>query len=250
MVRIVGDSTDATWQYYGEHDPYFGVISHEEYRRDKLTSNSMAQFFQTGDAEISQLFHLLEQHGFVPRPGSAIDFGCGVGRLLLPLAARFKQVIGVDVSPHMLTEAKRNLGSRDITNVQLNTSVPESGTVDFVHSLYVLQHVPTEVGLRAIFALWDRLAEGGVLAVQIPTFFHGSRAYGRLRKLRNTFPFLQVLLNSVAGRRLHQPGMQMNVYDLNALTFRLSERGAKSLAAFRHDSDKSSFAGVYLVARR
>lgn len=250
MVRIIGDSTDETWRYYGEHDPYFGVISHDEYRRDKLTPEAISQFFHTGEAEISQLFAQLDQQGMTPRPGRAIDFGCGVGRLLLPLATRFENVIGVDVSTHMLAEAQRHLTSRGIANAQLSAAIPSAGTVDFVHSLYVLQHIPTDIGMGAIFSLWDRLAQGGVMAVQIPTYFRGSRAYWRMRTLRNAFPFLQVVLNSLSGRKLSQPGMQMNLYDLNALTFRLFERGAKSVCAFRHDSDRTAFAGVYLIARR
>ena len=38
-------------------------------------------------------------------PSRTLDFGCGVGRVAIPLARRFEHVVGLDVSPGMLTRA-------------------------------------------------------------------------------------------------------------------------------------------------
>jgi SAM-dependent methyltransferase len=52
----------------------------------------------------------LENHGL--RKGSALDVGCGTGRAFPPLLARGWRVIGCDVSPGMLTQARRKFGSQ------------------------------------------------------------------------------------------------------------------------------------------
>ncbi len=36
--------TDLDWKEWGERDPYFGVVSHEQFRRDRLAENR-AEFF-------------------------------------------------------------------------------------------------------------------------------------------------------------------------------------------------------------
>jgi SAM-dependent methyltransferase len=51
----------------------------------------------------------LEKHGL--RKGWALDVGCGTGRAFPPLLARGWRVTGCDVSPGMLTEARRKFGS-------------------------------------------------------------------------------------------------------------------------------------------
>ena len=45
----------------------------------------------------------LEKYGITPK--TILDLGCGTGSILLPLAQEGFDVIGVDLSPEMLTEA-------------------------------------------------------------------------------------------------------------------------------------------------
>ncbi|MGN6814931.1 MAG: class I SAM-dependent DNA methyltransferase [Solirubrobacterales bacterium] len=51
----------------------------------------------------------LEQYGL--QTGWALDVGCGTGRAFPPLLERGWQVVGCDLSPRMLAEAKRKYGS-------------------------------------------------------------------------------------------------------------------------------------------
>ena len=60
---------------------------------------------QTGEDEIAVLIDELRSLGFVA-DGSALDFGCGVGRLSIPLSKRFAKVIGVDIAPTMVELAR------------------------------------------------------------------------------------------------------------------------------------------------
>ena len=49
--------------------------------------------------------------------GRLLDVGCGPGTLILDLAARFEEAIGVDPDAEMLTEATRHGGQRGSGNV-------------------------------------------------------------------------------------------------------------------------------------
>jgi tRNA/tmRNA/rRNA uracil-C5-methylase (TrmA/RlmC/RlmD family) len=94
---------------FGRDDPYYGVISREELRSTALDEDVRSRFFASGEDEIKRLIETLERtlHADVP-PRRVLDYGCGVGRLLTPLARRAESAVGIDVSPSMLAEARRN----------------------------------------------------------------------------------------------------------------------------------------------
>lgn len=50
--------------------------------------------------------------------GRLLDLSCGTGELARSLSQDFEEVIGVDASPDMLTEARLQAGAKGITNVQ------------------------------------------------------------------------------------------------------------------------------------
>jgi trans-aconitate methyltransferase len=84
----------------------------------------------------------------------AVDLGCGTGRHAALLAARYRQVLAVDISMPMLelAGARRGLPNityqrRDLRSVRADTD----GTFDLVLSAYTLHHLPDlDQTLRAI----------------------------------------------------------------------------------------------------
>lgn len=105
-----------------------------------------ASFLATGTAEINRLLQLLTQLGIPPRTGTAVDFGCGPGRLSAALAAAgFRRVIGIDVSATMLATARR-LVPNPRCEFRLNSGTSlqsiDTDTADLVYSCRVLQHLP------------------------------------------------------------------------------------------------------------
>ena len=67
----------------------------------------LSDFFETGRREISILMYQLEKEKLPVRRGTALDFGCGLGRLTRALAEYFDSVWGVDVSRKMVDLADR-----------------------------------------------------------------------------------------------------------------------------------------------
>jgi 2-polyprenyl-3-methyl-5-hydroxy-6-metoxy-1,4-benzoquinol methylase len=160
--------------------------------------------------------------------GSALDFGCGVGRLALPLAseAGFVHADGVDVSVSMLREARANAERMAVENVSFIESSeffePSGLHADrrlysFIHSFIVLQHIPPSKGYVIFRGLLDRLEPGGVIALHFPYF----RKVSSLRKLTNYMRVRSRLLHSAGNllqrKPLAEPPMQMNRHDMNKL---------------------------------
>jgi SAM-dependent methyltransferase len=169
-IRIVRD-TDQDWQLIGERNPYWGVLTADKFKRAKLDSTSIEEFFASGDADVSYIVESIRrfiQPDFAPR--SAIDFGCGCGRLTLPMARLVSNgAVGVDVSHGMLAEARSHAEARRVGNVTLQKTIPE-GPVDWVNSQIVFQHIPPERGYELLTALLKALGPRGVASIHITAF--------------------------------------------------------------------------------
>jgi SAM-dependent methyltransferase len=165
-------STDHAWREWGERDPYFAVITDPGFRRDALDERALDRFFGMGEHHAKYVLDLARRHvdpRFAPR--RILDFGCGVGRVLLPFAAHAELAVGVDISPAMLAEARLNAERRGVANVELLQSDDSlsllQGQFDLVHSAIVFQHIDVQRGRRLFQRLLDVLAPGGIGAIQI-----------------------------------------------------------------------------------
>lgn len=59
------------------------------------------------EAASSEIVEDLTRRALVFAGASVLEIGCGIGRLLPALGARARQVVGMDISPAMLSEARR-----------------------------------------------------------------------------------------------------------------------------------------------
>ena len=150
--------------------------------------------------------------------GSAIDFGCGVGRLLRPLAQRFQRVAGIDVSPTMLELSRRNLAEYD--NVDLVRTpqdlLARDERFDFVHSYIVIQHIRPQQGMPLIRQLVELTRPGGVFALH---FTIGDQKPMRrvLNRIRYRFKPAHWLYNVARRRKWNESITEMNRYDMGAV---------------------------------
>ena len=130
------------------------------------------EFYQYGRAEVDTLFSQLAQAGVKPESQRALDFGCGVGRLTFPLAERFAEVDGVDISPSMVEFARSHnqLGDRCRFHLYDGESLEgfDTDTFDLVVCLMTLQHVPPFTTERYLAEMVRITRPNGIIAVQIP----------------------------------------------------------------------------------
>ena len=229
-MNPLADDSDKSWDWYGKNDPYYGVFSVDQFRGKNLSEENLKAFFDSGVAHVHRVLGIVESHlGPIPL-GSCLDFGCGVGRLAIPFAARFGTVAGIDISPSMIAEAQRNCARYDTRNINFFSSLESApGLYDLVHTYVVLQHIPVKRGLQLIDALIDKTAPSGAAFLHLTI----GRNKGRLRDLatffRKNIRPLHWVLNLLQGRKATEAYMQSNRYPLNALMAHLHDRGIRQI---------------------
>ena len=103
----------------------------------------------------------------VNRPGPLLDTSCGTGHMLLKYHQEFdseRQLLGVDLSPHMVEIATKRLGACGTAMVgdMRDLSGVESGSVAALLSFFALHHLDPEE-IPATLQEWARaLQPGGV----------------------------------------------------------------------------------------
>ncbi|HEY1833397.1 MAG TPA: class I SAM-dependent methyltransferase [Solirubrobacteraceae bacterium] len=140
------------------------------YSRDAEIDNyrfkTRERVFQNGRTSAERLARAVETETGVALDGRRVlDYGCGVGRLALPLAERCEHVYGLDVTLGVLEEAAANaerLGVGNAEWLEADRLASLSGSYDFVLTVHVLQHIPTRQGERIVSQLVAGLAPGGV----------------------------------------------------------------------------------------
>lgn len=247
--------TDRDWEAWGRDDPYYGVLSSEEFRTRTLSAENRRAFFASGEQHVERVLSAIRAMSTPEfKPRSSLDFGCGVGRLLIPLARACGQATGVDVSPSMLAEAARNCAEQAASGITLLRSedglegVPSG--FDLVHSYIVFQHIPPDRGHRLIAGLASRVAADGFLVLQFPHARNTGALVNALTWLRYRLPPLNALRNLLRGRPAGEPPMQMHVYDLARVLRTLSQAGFGPARQLPDAAAGRDFDSTLLVARR
>ena len=248
--RLV-DDPDESWREFGRSDPYFGVLSTDRFRAGNLDQAGLREFFATGEAHIQDVLETLERHvGPVVYAGEALDFGCGVGRLVLPLARRFAAVTGVDISEAYIAEASRNAAREGLSNVSFAPDLDslKGRQFDLIHTYIVFNHIPWRRGKELIGQLYGLLKENGVMALHV---LHRRRA-GPARRVvswaRRNFLPLHGLINVLRGRPFFEPLMQGNEYRLDELLPWLNGLGVRGLHVRTEPAqDGDSFAFLFFA---
>lgn len=262
--------TDEDWERWGQTDPYFGVLTDERYRSTNLTEESRIEFFRSGRLHVDHVWSTIRKHVDPDfSPARALDFGCGVGRVLIPLAERCAEVVGTDVAESMLREAQANCGRHEVRNAVFVPADDELSAVDgdfgLVHSCIVLQHIQPERGIKIFGRMVGRIQPGGVGAIQV-TFADGRYAFDfgqpprQLEGSRSEQPGviargalgLRGLVFGVGGKsasppKSDDPAMDMYYYNFSKLFFVLQMAGVERLHV--EMTDHGGALGAFLFFR-
>lgn len=242
-------STDSAWEEWGRRDPYFGVITHPKFRRSEMSPAALREFFDSGRTHVEYVMQIIRRDidpTFTPK--TVLDFGCGVGRTLLPFAALAQSAVGVDVSRSMLQEADRNCQDQKVTNVQLLYSDDSlsslTGTYELIHSFIVFQHIPCARG-RAIFTrLLQYLSPTGIGAIH---FTYSKSQFSATNGLPPDAPSSPAPVAPLASPHV-DPEMQMNPYNMNEILFILQSAGIRRVRA--EYTDHGGELGIFLFFQR
>jgi len=146
---------------------------------DKRARENVRFYIDTGHSESEEAFeksgewdlenHILGGIDLDPR-ATVLEIGCGIGRLLEPLARRAAVVIGVDISGEMVRQARVRLSAYPNvvvhkTDGTLSMIAPSS--VDYCFSFIVFQHFPAKQPVLDYFHEVARvLCPGGIFRFQ------------------------------------------------------------------------------------
>jgi trans-aconitate methyltransferase len=185
------------WDDLATVDPLWAVLSAEGKRNGGW---ELDEFFATGEADVKQILTRAAELGRPGRNDSALDFGCGVGRLTRALAARFGNTLGLDASAQMIEQARSLNPASPATFA--TAEEPPAGPFDLVVANLVLQHLPSKALAREyITRLIAAANPDGLVVFQLPTRLPLARRVQPRRRL------YAALRGHVSPQRLHAAGL-------------------------------------------
>lgn len=162
-------ATTRQWEALGNDDPYWAVLTESKSRG---TPCDPSPFYQTGAIQIQLCLQELVPIVPTMQRSTALDFGCGVGRLTLGLATHFQLVHGVDASQAMLRVARTNSHhAANVTyfhNVASHLSTFPSNFYDLVYSDRTLQHISARETLAYVAEFVRLVRPRGAIWLQLP----------------------------------------------------------------------------------
>jgi ubiquinone/menaquinone biosynthesis C-methylase UbiE len=135
-------------------------------------------YWRSGERDWALVLTVAKQAG-LPSRGCVIEIGCGLGRLTRLAAADFSRVIGLDVSPEMLKQARVQANAANITYqlVGRDGRIPlVAESVDLVYAWTVFRHMSKEMFARYLDEARRVLKPGGCLAFEALMRDTGERA--------------------------------------------------------------------------
>jgi SAM-dependent methyltransferase len=119
---------------------------------------------------------------------TALEIGCGVGRLMKAMTKHFDYVFGVDISAEMVAMSKEYLAVMEdacLTSVCDGKTIPyRDNTFEFIYSVIVFQHIPyRDMIQNYIREIKRTLRDGGMCRIQT----HKGFAPGRFANFHGHF---------------------------------------------------------------
>src|SRR5213593_906731 len=235
-----------TWDTLGAADPLWAVLSNPDKKGRRWNTE---EFFATGLRQVETLINELRSVNRALGSRSALDFGCGVGRLTQPLTRYFDEVIGVDLSPEMVRVARAHNRvperCRYVVNASADLAMFPSGSFDLVLSFLTLQHIPPRYSTRYLREFVRVARTGGIICVQLPARPPTLVAtlHVRLWRAKNAVRALVARLGIGQGARVAMYGVDRStVRDL------LRESGARLEAVWAAEQFTPGWTGYRYIA--
>lgn len=244
-------STDGDWERWGSDNPYFGVLSDPKFLGSKLKTTNEEDFYNSGKEHVEWVM------GYVRLLGKskfkrAVDFGCGAGRLTIPLASYASKVVGLDVSPSILNEAKHKTPKKLHSKISYDLSDKQFESLpsryDFVHSFIVLQHIPPRRGEAMIKKLLENLEPSGIAALHITYAYEAPLLKKTIVWTRNHVVPIHYVLNILRGRPWDTPRMRMHLYNLEQVSRIFTAAGIKETVQIA--TDHGGYIGTMIIGKK
>ena len=158
----VSEKMKRDWNQRAGHHARFWIAT-ENYETEEV-------FAQSGQDTAQALLEAVR--GLYQPSWKVLDIGCGIGRVLKPLAKHFHALVGIDVSPTMIAQSKAwlseisNIATFETSGMDLQEFEDES--FNLVYSYVAFQHMPRPVFEQYLGEINRVLTPEGYLAAQLP----------------------------------------------------------------------------------
>jgi SAM-dependent methyltransferase len=158
-----------TWEEFATQNPMFYINSRGN-SLDEVFEWDEEAFFSSGRAAIDQVNHFFPPGDY--SHARLLEIGCGLGRESIHLAQVFGEVVGIDIAPSMVEQARRLHSQRSNIQFVLGDGKSlrnfEDASFDAVYSHIVLQHIlDVTVVANYIFEAARVLRPGGPFVFQL-----------------------------------------------------------------------------------
>jgi SAM-dependent methyltransferase len=162
------ENIQKNWEGFANTDPMWSILTDK-----KLINNQWdkKKFYQTGENDVNSWFSRFKELQQLNR-GSALDFGCGMGRITQALNGHFDSVTGIDISKTMVQLANENNKYPKKCFYKHNeyTSLKEfdADSFDFIVSFITLQHLPQQYIFNYLEEFFRVIKPGGIILFSLP----------------------------------------------------------------------------------
>jgi ubiquinone/menaquinone biosynthesis C-methylase UbiE len=242
---------EKNWNLLGKEDPMWAILVSADKKGNKWKPD---EFFASGRKEIDELIKNLDHLGLKIIKHTALDFGCGIGRLTQALAFHFEQVSGVDIAKSMIETADKFNQFKDRCHYYLNTqdnlALFATDSFDLIYTNIVLQHIEPRYSKKYIAEFIRILKPEGILVFQIPSEQKKIEYKGWRKLIQNIFP--DFILNSIRKIRSYgEPKMEMHPIPQNEIKKLILESKAKLIHIEPFESAGSSWKSFrYYVSKK
>lgn len=180
QIRNIFESTQASWKCFGEQQPYWSVVTHNEFKMQNIDQKAIDKFYMQGILQAARIVstairnHVVEDRDELKKM-DILEIGCGCGRVTKHLIEYFGKVVAVDISSGNLNIARQKL---DQSNVEFRLVTDTSDyegmpQCDIVYSYLVLQHNCPPVIEYMITSMMQCVKDRGIVIFQVPTYKRG-----------------------------------------------------------------------------
>ncbi|MFH1430063.1 MAG: class I SAM-dependent methyltransferase [Candidatus Uhrbacteria bacterium] len=146
---------ESPWDKFAKEDPMFYITT-----RSKERWREEDAFWKSGERTTDFIWQHLAPHIRTHRV--AVEIGCGIGRLAVPMARRFVNLKVVDASPFMLSKLQQRCGQYGVGNISCYLPAQDwwSEPVDCVYSALTFQHLESFAEIENYVAKISRCLRG------------------------------------------------------------------------------------------
>lgn len=250
-----GPKSNLEWKEWGRKDPLFGVAAWPGKQKGGKAPWTDAEFYELGRSDWAVFEKEWNNYGV--KKDACLEIGCGAGRMTLPLAGFFRNVIAVDVSEDMIAYARQHVKDQNINfQVIQGTSLPcQDDSVNAVFSTHVFQHFDSLEYADLYFGeVYRILAAGGTMMVHLPVYQWHPRTPALSRfifRLSEGMYNLRIWLNRLLIRMgIQRSLMRIVVYPMEHLAKTLSGLGFTDIQVRILITESNNALHPFVMARK